>query len=153
MGVYAIFYSLNSFNETFLLSQGKANWLLKINIVDKIVLVILFITALRFGLIYFAYAKLVVTVIAFIVKFIMAGLIHRVSFWFWLKSLDKILAALVLSIATGLLCQYFLLSEHILSKLFIVTSSSLMVFALTLHVLRDDSFNEISNILRTYLKK
>ena len=153
LGVYAIFYSLNSFNETFLLSQGKANWLLKINIVDKIILVILFVVALKFGLIYFAYAKLVVIVIAFIVKFLISGIVHRVTIWFWMKSIYKIILALILLIASGLLIKTFFLNYHPFVLISVVTSLSLFVFAFTLYLLRDESYFEISNMIKGYLRK
>ena len=152
LGLFAIFYSLNSFNDTFILSQGKSNWLLKVNIADKIILVSLFVLALQFGLIFFAYAKLIVTFFSFILKFILASVIHKITLLSWIKSLNKIIASFGLLLLIAFFSKLFFEDQHLLLRVFTLTSFSLTGFFVMLYILKEDSFEEILNILRNYKK-
>ena len=153
LAIYAIFFSLNSFNETFLLSQGKANWLLKINTVDKFILIILFISAIKFGVIYFAFAKLGLTILAFVIKYIIASTIHKLSFKQWFKSAYKTLIALFALIIVAMAGKMLLVDSSMIVRALAIASSSLMIFLIILYVLGDSFIGEIIRITQTYKNK
>ena len=150
LAIYAIFFSLNSFNETFLLSQGKANWLLKINTVDKFILVILFISAIKFGVIYFAFAKLGLTILAFVVKYIVASTIHKLSFQQWFKSIYKTLIALLALTIVAMIGKVLFVDTNMVVRALAIASSSLLIFWGLLYVLGDSFIGEIVRITQTY---
>lgn len=84
LAVSAAIGAYNNFNDSVIVSQGRTDLLLMVNVAEKIVLITGVLIGLRFGLLGIVWAKVIASAITFIPKLYVLTKVTNVSWYVWI---------------------------------------------------------------------
>ena len=142
----------NSFHDSFITSQGRADLLLKLNIVEKSILVISVVAALRFGLTGIVWAKTVVTVVMFLPRLILVSKLVNMNWWTWFKEKTGLFIALGILLTAAWVLNLFLIEQFFIIRLVIVTLISLSGYYLFLVLIKEKALHDVQNNIISQVK-
>lgn len=140
LAVGAAIGSYNSFNDSVMTSQGRTDLLLRINVVEKIVLIAGVLIGVRYGILGVAYAKVISVSIMFIPKLWMLSRVSHLSVSGWFSAHARLFTGLLLCGITGYLLKNVF--DHALLSLVASVGVAVLVNAIFLFVTREPAFQE-----------
>jgi teichuronic acid exporter len=146
LAISASIGSYNSFNDSVIVSQGRTDLLLRVNVIEKLVLITCVVVGLRFGLIGVAFAKVISSFIMFIPKLINLSRVTRLPVADWFNQQLKLFGGLILC---GIICiairQVF---SHMLISLIVSTAGALLCYYLFLILTKDTTIKDLSEFVK-----
>jgi O-antigen/teichoic acid export membrane protein len=151
LSISAAVTAVNNFNDSFIISQGRTDLLLRVNTIEKAILIVAIFIGSRYGLMGIAFAKVVAVVITFVPRILLLSRIVGLSAKKWLKSqlfvlillLSGSVAGYLMNITTDALPAWVSLAFVIMA----VTGSILVLLVL----MRDQLFFQLLTYLKTWL--
>ncbi|MCS6973550.1 MAG: lipopolysaccharide biosynthesis protein [Cyclobacteriaceae bacterium] len=153
LSVIAAFQSINAFNDSFLISQGRSDILLKISIVEKSLLIIGVIIGLKLGVAGIIIAKIIVLSLMIIPRIASICHVIQTSLLQWIRNLTPLLTGLVFMIATAWLTGQATQSIGYVIRLVLVSVTSLGVYYLYLIITRNSTLREVRRLAGEQVKK
>ena len=151
--VYASFNCFNLFHDSFLTSQGRTDLLIKVNMVEKTVLVVAVLVALyNFGLYGIVVAKTMTTFIFFFLRLSKACRLVNLSMFDWFAGQRRIALSLFLSFCIAFMLKLFLPVDSFLVRLILVTGAGWLVFYAGLIFFKEPSLLPIKKIIIDQLR-
>jgi len=150
LSISAAISSYNSFNDGVIVSQGRTDLLLRINIAEKIVLMISVVIGLQYGLIGAAIAKVISSVIMFIPKLIILSRVTHVSVVDWFLHHAKLFVGLIICALIALI-SVNLASNNILS-IGISTFMALLGNYLFLLLVKEQTIHDMHDFIKNAFK-
>ena len=150
--IYASVSCFNSFHDSFIISQGRTDLLLRLNIVEKSILVISILIALRFGLLGIVWAKTIVTAVMFLPRLILVSNLVCMNWWMWFKTKVGLFMALSLLFSISWLLNMVLDSQFFIIRMVLVTLVSVSVYYLFLVLIEEKSVHDVQHNLISQMK-
>lgn len=140
LAVGAAIGSYNSFNDSVMTSQGRTDLLLRINVVEKIVLIAGVLIGVSYGIMGVAYAKVISIALMFVPKLWMLSRVSNLSVSAWFSSHLRLFTGLLLCGIVGFMLKDVV--DHVLISLILSVSVALSVNAAFLFATREPAFKE-----------
>jgi len=151
--IYASFNCFNLFHDSFVTSQGRTDLLIKVNMIEKTVLIMAVLAGLvGYGLYGIIVAKTLTTIVFFFFRLHNACKLVRLSVLTWLASQRRIALSLIISFSFAYSAKTVLSESFFLLKLVLVTGIGLLVFYASLYLLKEPSLSLIKRIVVDQLK-
>ena len=151
LAISAALGSYNSFNDSVIVSQGRTDLLLRINVAEKIVLMVGILIGVSFGIMGIVYAKVVSTGVMFVPKLIILSRVTRVSVADWFLVNRKLFAGLMICGIVGFVLKD--VTNNLFLSLSLATISALLSNFLFLVILKEDSVYELINFFKKVVQK
>jgi O-antigen/teichoic acid export membrane protein len=148
LAVIGCFQCINSFNDSFVISQGRSDILLIVSILEKSLLVAGVIIGIRYGVTGVILAKISVLALIFIPRIITVCKLIQSNLFQWFRNIAALMAGLLLLTVVALLAINLFEDMHYAGRLFLVSLVSVGMYYLYLHLTRNTSLNEIKRIVR-----
>lgn len=133
--------SYNSFNDSVLTSQGRTDLLLRINAVEKIILIIGVVLGVRYGIIGVAYAKVISIAVMFIPKLLVLSIVSHISLAQWFSAHIRLFPGLILCGGVGFMLMNSF--NGILVTLIVSGSAGGLSYMVWLLATREPAINEV----------
>lgn len=143
-----MFAAINAFNDTLIISQGKSNLLLKINIADKTLLVIALFIGLKYGIAGLASAKMIAIILAFVPRIYFVLKIIEIKITDFFKRFNKILLALVVMVVLEIIMLRISQSQELFLRLLIRTIPAGLIYCLVLYGLKESAITDLKKLFR-----
>lgn len=125
----------NSFNDSVMVSQGRTDLLLRVNAVEKIVLIAGVMIGIRHGILGVAYARAIAAALMFIPKLVMMARVSNLPVVSWLRAQLNLFIGLLLCYGVGTLVRD--LTGSLLADLFITSALALSANGIWLFIVRE----------------
>jgi O-antigen/teichoic acid export membrane protein len=151
LAIGAAIGSYNSFNDSVMTSQGRTDLLLRINVVEKIILIIGVVVGVRYGIIGVAYAKVFAVASMFIPKLLVLSMVSRISLSQWFSAQLRLFAGLLLCGGVNLMLMNVV--DSVLLALILSASGGLLVNGVWLLATREPSLQEALEFVKNIFKR
>ncbi len=151
LAISAAISSYNNFNDSVIISQGRTDLLLRINVAEKLILMISIVIGLQYGLTGIVYAKIGSSIVTFIPKLLVLSHVIKLPAKRWFTDQRWIFLSLVVC---GI-CGYWTsrLFDYTLLNLVTLTTCGLLAMLSVLLVVREHSVMEGWRWLKNLLKQ
>lgn len=153
LSVVACFQCVNSFNDSFIISQGRSDILLKVSAVEKSLLVTGVIIGLKYGVVGVISAKIIALAVIFVPRILTICWIIKTDLMQWFRNVAAILVGLLLLSAASWLGIRATESVHFVVRLVLVSLASVSVYYVYLFGTRNTTLQEVQRIAGQQLKK
>jgi O-antigen/teichoic acid export membrane protein len=135
LAIAAAISTINNFNDSFIVSQGRTDLLLRVNIAEKLILVVAIFIGAYYGLIGVAYAKISALALTFIPRAILLAKTGTISKSAWFRTQGPLLLIFTTSYIVGSfgsllaegLSEFFRLMVVIISVLSVILGSLFVI--------------------------
>lgn len=151
LAIGAAISSYNSFNDSVLTSQGRTDLLLRINVIEKIILITGVVISVRYGILGVAYAKVISVAIMFIPKLLVLSMVSHISLTQWFSAHLRLFAGLILCGGVGfMLIDFF---DSMLVTLIVSVSAALFAYVAWLLGTREPALKEVLEFIKKFKLK
>ncbi len=140
LAIGAAISSYNSFNDSVMTSQGRTDLLLRINVVEKIILIAGVAIGVSYGILGVAYAKVISIGLMFIPKLWMLSRVSNLSVSAWFGAHIRLFTGLLLCGIVGFMLKDIF--DHVLVSLIVSVGAAVSVNAIFLFATREPAFKE-----------
>jgi teichuronic acid exporter len=151
LSISAALGSYNSFNDSVIVSQGRTDLLLKINVAEKIVLVISVVIGMNYGIMGIAYAKVIATGIMFVPKLLILSRITTISVIDWFLENQKLFGGLIVCGIAGFLLKD--LAINLFLTLSVATIGALFANFIFLVIVKEHALYDLLDFLKKIIQK
>lgn len=153
LSAYASFQCINAFHDSFIISQGRSDILLKVSVVEKSLMVIGVIVGLRFGVVGIIWAKLIVIACVFLPRIWTICQILKIPMSKWFGNIYSLMLSLILLWIVAFSVSYLLEESHYLIRLIGVCLSSIAAYYLYLASTGNQAMNDLQKIIKLQFSK
>lgn len=136
----------NSFNDTVMTSQGRTDLLLRINVFEKIVLMVCVLVGMRYGVIGVALAKIISNLCTFIPKLLFLSKVIKISIKEWFFAQRNIFMAMVVCGAVAYIVKNT--SSLLIVDIMLMTGAGLGSGLFFLILVREEAILDLMNIIK-----
>lgn len=149
--IIGMLYPIQSINLNALNSLGRSDLYLKVDFINKAIIILIIFISYRFGIITMIIGQIINSFIAFYLYSFYNGKLLNYSFFLQIKD---VFPTLLISLTMGVMVFLlkFLNIENQLLLLIIQICSGVMIYILLCYFTKNDSFINILNIIRTKTK-
>ncbi|MFM7487567.1 MAG: lipopolysaccharide biosynthesis protein [Cytophagales bacterium] len=142
LSIFAIVSCFNLFQDSFLVSQGRADLLLKMNLIEKSILIVALLSLLRFGISGVIWAKVIVTASMLVPRLLAVNNAIDLKITTWLTHTFKLIIALMVFIVLTwslrtLFADYFFISRMVSVSILSIAGYYVFLMMFNEQVLRD----------------
>lgn len=151
LAIAAVMASYNSFNDSVIVSQGRTDLLLRVNVVEKVILIIGVVIGVSYGLAGIAYAKVISTAIMFIPKLVILSRISGISVFTWFSSHIKLFIGLAACCVIAFLLKD--VSDNLFLALTISTAAAIVSNFVVLLLMKEPCLNDAFDFIKKIYKR
>lgn len=148
LAISGIITSYNNFNDSAITSQGRTDLLLRINVVEKIILIVSIVVGLQFGIIGIVYAKIFSSLVTFIPKLAMLSYVLKISFRTWFYEQRWIFISIGICALAGFAVSGIV--SHVLLNLILTSTAGLSAMFIFLLLMREKSLLDLDVLVRIF---
>lgn len=151
LAIGAAIGSYNSFNDSVMTSQGRTDLLLRINVIEKIILIMGVVIGVRYGILGVAYAKVGAVALMFIPKLLVLARVSSVSMLSWFAAHIRLFIGLILGGGVSFITRNVI--DNVLFALILSVSAGLLVNGVWLLATREPALNEVIEFVKKLKRK
>lgn len=151
LAIGAVVGSYNSFNDSVMVSQGRTDLLLRINAIEKVILIIGVVIGVGYGILGVAYAKVISVAIMFIPKLLVLSRVSNISVATWVAAHGRLFIGLILSGGVSLLLRDVV--KETIASLALSVSTALLINWVWLFVTREPTLNEARDFVKNIYQR
>lgn len=153
LAVLAGIQCINSFNDSFIISQGRSDILLKVSIIEKSLLVGGVIIGLRYGITGVIIAKITVLALVFIPRILTICRIIKMNLYQWFMNTTALLAGIILLSFVAWLGITLFNDVHYVGRLLLVSITSLGLYYIYLWATKNTTLQDVQRIVGQQLTR
>jgi teichuronic acid exporter len=153
LAVYACLTCINSFNDSFLVTQGRTDLLMRLNIVEKCTLIISIIVALRFGLLGIVVAKVATIGLMFAPRVFIVCRVLKIKLSSWCRAQSQILVGIAITTLSALVLKSFFADLHYIARVSASSIISLMIYYSYLRIIKEPTTHDVTAIFKDHFKR
>jgi len=151
LAIGAAIGSYNSFNDSVMTSQGRTDLLLRINVVEKIILIVGVVIGVRYGILGVAYAKVGAVALMFIPKLLVLARVSNISMLSWFVAHIRLFVGLILCGGVSFMTRNLL--DNVLFAIIFSVSAGLLVNGVWLLATHEPALNEVIEFVKKLKRK
>ena len=153
LAVYGTINCFNLFHDSFLISQGRTDLLLKLNIFEKSILVISVLSFIRFGILGMAWVKVAVTSVMFLPRLILVNRLINLKMRIWGEQSTRLLVSLMLLFLSAWFLNVFLIEQFFVTRLILVKMVSIAVYYTALIMLKEQALKDVQQYILSQIQR
>ncbi len=153
LSVFACFQCVNAFHDSFIISQGRADILLKVSLIEKSLMVIGVVIGLNFGVLGIIWAKVIVIGSVFLPRIWTVCQILKIHIGKWFANIYSLMISLSLLWIISFSVSCLLGEKHYILRLIIVCASGVTVYYLYLAGTRNQALGDLQKVIKLQFTK